>query len=59
MVINQNEYLGFAGINELTLNGRELVRVIDMMGRETKVEPNRPLIYVYSDGSKEIKYINE
>jgi hypothetical protein len=59
MVINQNEYLGFAGINELTLNNRELIRVVDMLGRETKLEPNRPLIYVYSDGSKKIRYVNE
>ena len=59
IVINQNEYLGFAGINELTLNNRELIRVVDMMGRETKVVNNQPLIYVYSDGSKEIKYITE
>ena len=59
IVINQNEYLGFAGINELTLNNRELIRVVDMLGRETKVVPNKPLIYVYSDGSKEIRYITE
>jgi hypothetical protein len=59
IVINQNEYLGFAGINELTLNNRELIRVVDMMGRETKVVNNQPLIYVYSDGSKEIRYITE
>jgi hypothetical protein len=59
MVINQNEYLGFAGINELTLNNRELIRVVDMLGRDTKVQPNKILIYVYNDGSKEIKYINE
>jgi hypothetical protein len=59
MVINQNEYLGFAGINELTFNNRELIRVVDMLGRDTKVQPNKILIYVYNDGSKEIKYINE
>ena len=59
IVINENRYVGFSGINELTLNNRELIRVVDMMGRETKITNNQPLIYVYSDGTKEIKCINE
>jgi hypothetical protein len=55
-ILSPSTHLGF---NELTLNNRELIRVVDMMGRETKVVPNKPLIYVYSDGSKEIRYITE
>lgn len=47
------------GINEVTLDGKYLVRVLDLTGRETNVVLNQPLIYVYSDGSKEIRYINE
>jgi hypothetical protein len=47
------------GINELTGNSKQLVSVVDLMGRETKIQPNKVLIYTYSDGSKEIKYINE
>jgi hypothetical protein len=47
------------GINELTGNNKQLVSVVDLMGRETKIQPNKVLIYTYSDGSREIKYINE
>lgn len=59
IVINQNEYLGFVGINEISGNSKQLIRVSDLMGREVKVQTNKLLIYTYSDGSKEIKYINE
>jgi hypothetical protein len=59
IVINQNEYLGFAGINELSGNSKQLVSVVDLMGKEVSIQPNKFLIYTYSDGSKEIKYINE
>ena len=30
---------------------KELVKIIDFMGRETEFKPNTPLIYIYSDGS--------
>jgi hypothetical protein len=59
IIINQNEYVGFVGINELSGNSKQLIRVSDLMGREVKVQSNKLLIYTYSDGSKEIKYINE
>ena len=59
IVVNQNEYVGFVGIDELSGNSKQLIRVSDLMGREVKIQPNKMLIYTYSDGSKEIKYINE
>jgi hypothetical protein len=40
-----------AGINELTGAPIELVKITDLMGRETKFKTNTPLIYVYSDGT--------
>lgn len=40
-----------ADLSELTLNGAKLVKVVDLLGRETPVIPNTPLIYIYSDGS--------
>ena len=48
-----------ASINELSGNSKQLMSVTDLLGRETKIQPNKVLIYTYSDGSKEIKYINE
>ena len=47
------------GIDEVTQTEKTLVKVIDMMGRETIPTTNKPLIYAYSDGSKEIRYISE
>lgn len=32
---------------------RTLVKIIDLMGRETSFKPNTPLIYLYSDGTTE------
>ena len=40
------------GINELTTS-KNLIQILDMMGRETTFKPNTPLIYVYDDGSIE------
>ena len=59
IIVNQNEYVGFAGIEELFGNSKQLISVTDLLGRETKIETNKMLIYTYSDGSREIKYINE
>jgi len=39
------------GLSELNETPVELVRITDLMGRETEFTPNTPLIYVYSDGS--------
>ena len=59
IIANQTWYMDNVGINELTGNNKQLVSVVDLMGRETKIQPNKVLIYTYSDGSREIKYINE
>jgi len=59
MIINQSEYVGFVGINELSMNQRKLIKVIDMMGRTTQLEPNRLLIKCYNDGTTEKVFITE
>ena len=41
------------GIEEITLGTKELVRVVDLMGREITPQKNRVLIYIYSDGTTE------
>lgn len=45
-------------INEISGNNRQLIKVVDLMGREVPVQPNKLLVYVYSDGTREMKYIN-
>ena len=39
-------------LTELTTS-KNLIQILDMMGRETSFKPNTPLIYVYDDGSTE------
>ena len=43
---------GTVGINESTTS-KNLIQILDLMGRETSFKPNTPLIYVYDDGSIE------
>ena len=59
IVINHTEYLEFASIEELFGNSKQLVSVTDLLGKETKIQTNKMLVYTYSDRSREIKYINE
>ena len=50
---------GTAGINENTtdLNGRKLIKVVDLLGRETVIDPNVLLIHIYDDGSSEKRVV--
>ena len=40
-------------IEELVSADREIVKILDFMGRETTFKENTPLIILYSDGSTE------
>ena len=42
-----------AGLNQLTNSIKQLVKIVDVMGREIEFKTNMPLIYVYSDGTTE------
>ena len=44
------------GIEEHTIN-KELLKVTDLLGRETGKSKNQPLFYIYEDGSIEKKII--
>ena len=39
--------------NNLVDPEKELVKIIDLLGRETGFIPNKPLIYIFSDGTAE------
>ena len=43
----------FTGIEELLQTEKKLVKIVDFMGRETEFKPNTPLIFIYSDGTRE------
>lgn len=40
-------------IDEISLEDRKLVKIIDLMGREVEYKANTPLIFVYNDGTTE------
>ena len=50
---------GSIGISELSAGGKELVKILDVLGRETTFKSNTTLIYLYSDGSSEKVYVIE
>ena len=47
----------FTGINELNNTPKKLIKIVDVLGRETPFKPNTPLIYIYNDGTVERKMI--
>jgi hypothetical protein len=46
-------------IFELNTNTKQLLKIVDVLGRESKPNSNTPLFYIYSDGSVEKKLIIE
>jgi uncharacterized protein (TIGR02145 family) len=53
--INNN----FVGINEIKLNSKKLLKITDLMGKETSVKPNEIQFYLFDDGSVEKRLICE
>jgi hypothetical protein len=52
IIVNDNYELSLSGLSELNLE-RHIVKVFDMMGRESKLIENTLLIVQYSDGATE------
>ena len=46
-------------VDDFTYQKKELVKIIDILGRETSFKNNNLLFYIYSDGSTERKYISK
>lgn len=53
ILFDQTHNCTLIGLEEITPNQKKLVKIVDILGRETTFKPNTPLIYVYSDGSTE------
>ena len=47
------------GISDIANNTRKLVKIVDMLGRETVIKNNEPLFYIYNDGTVEKRIIIE
>ena len=52
-----SDTVAITGLNELKSPTKNVVRILDEMGRDTKPVPNKTLIYLYSDGTIERKVI--
>jgi len=46
-------------VDNFSLQKKELVKIVDILGRETTFKNNHILFYIYSDGSTERKYISK
>ena len=46
-------------INDYSINNKSLIKVVDVLGREIAIEANKLLLYIYSDGTIEKKYITK
>ena len=59
--LNQIQIIGnqsdpcISSVNEFDTQQKELVKIFDILGRETNFKPNVPLIYLYKDGTVEKK----
>ena len=53
-------YVGTVGVAETLNQKRELIKIVDVLGRTTTNQPtNTPLFYIYNDGSVDKKIIIE
>ena len=49
--------MNFTGIGELNNTPKQLIKIVDVLGRETPFKPNTPLLYIYNDGTVERKVV--
>ena len=49
--------MNFTGIIEVNNTPKQLIKIVDVIGRETPFKPNTPLLYIYNDGTVERKMI--
>ena len=62
---DNNQYVSFRTANPMltsidetsTLSSRKLIKIVDLLGRETKERKNGPLFYIYDDGTVEKRII--
>ena len=59
-MLNHDLCAGTVGVSETLNQKRELIKIVDVLGRTTTNQPtNTPLFYIYNDGSVEKKIIAE
>ena len=47
------------GIDNFVVENKRLIKIVDLLGRETEFKPNTVLFYLFSDGTIKKKYIHK
>ena len=47
------------GIDNHFINNKRLIKIVDLLGRESALKANSPLFYIFNDGTVEKKYISK
>ena len=50
-------WVSAAGMNEIQSSSAELIKIVDLTGRECEYSPDKPLLFIYSDGTVSRKMI--
>ncbi|MBC8510462.1 MAG: hypothetical protein H8D33_02225 [Cryomorphaceae bacterium] len=58
-IVNLNLTVTTTGISDITSNKSNLVKITDVLGKETPYRRNTTLFYIYNDGTVEKKIIIE
>ena len=58
-IVNLNLTVTTTGISDITSNKSNLVKITDVLGKETPFTRNTPLFYIYDDGTVEKRIVIE
>ena len=58
-IVNLNLTVTTTGISDITSNKSNLVKITDVLGKETPYRRNTTLFYIYNDGTVEKKVVIE
>jgi hypothetical protein len=58
-IVNLNLTVTTTGISDITSNKSNLVKITDVLGKETPYRRNTPLFYIYDDGTVEKRIVIE
>jgi hypothetical protein len=51
------ELTNLTTIEESEKNSKRLIKIVDVLGRETSINSNQTLFFIYEDGTIEKRYI--
>jgi hypothetical protein len=57
--VGAHEYISSSGVSNIISNNKKLLKIVDILGKETLCKSNTPLFYIYNDGTVEKKIIIE